>query len=276
MNWFDTRDAGGAQLLQFNTQKKFKIQLAVGRGNMKSKIWTKFLIGFVAGLCAILFPRIVAELAIADDGDVISLFQSNYLLLSAVFAILVGAVVAIFELEESRPAKEVFMTALAIPGVLSGALNTTVSVKDYKSAEKIIAQVQNTLLDSEEIQIFEIPKLVPLGAVEVPVSSRSNSFFIDDAYAQESAPIKLPEFGIGIRSSQRDYRIVLDRAATKEQALANASALSQSLPNTIYKIEENQFVIIKNGPSQDKTSALLEAIKLKRERGLNPQLVRTK
>ncbi len=81
----------------------------------------KFCIGLFAGLCASLFPRLVAELATPNTGDTFVLFSQNYLLLSLVFSIFIGAVITIFEWGITRSPKDIFMPALAVPAILPGA-----------------------------------------------------------------------------------------------------------------------------------------------------------
>jgi len=87
---------------------------------MTKSLPLKFGIGFVVGLCAALFPRLIAELATASESDAVALFRQNYIFLSLVFAVLIGAVITILEWEDSRSPKDIFMLALAIPCIMSG------------------------------------------------------------------------------------------------------------------------------------------------------------
>ena len=56
----------------------------------------KFLIGFLAGTCAVIFPRFLALLAQSDDLDV-TFFPRGYLVLAIILGLVIGVVIVIFE-----------------------------------------------------------------------------------------------------------------------------------------------------------------------------------
>jgi MFS family permease len=83
----------------------------------------KLFIGFVAGLCAALFPRLTA--ALATQGSNLIFFPLSYVVLALVFAMLIGVVVMILGWRVPAKPSDTFMMALGIPALLTGALNAT-------------------------------------------------------------------------------------------------------------------------------------------------------
>lgn len=233
----------------------------------------KFAIGFVAGLCAALFPRLIAELATSGNGDseVIALFRFNYVFLSLVFATLIGMAIMIFEWESSRSPKDVFMSALALPAILSGALNTTTSVTDLKQAELEKTAYENTLQRK-----FQIPTREPAMLMPISKMDSLNIFFINNAYADSENYHQSVDYGISLRKNQSSYVVVLDEATSKNEAEAKATTLRDHLSVKIFQDNSRRFFITTNSGPQNKTNALLEAVRLKEEKGLSPSLMKIK
>jgi hypothetical protein len=73
---------------------------------MTKSLPLKLAVGFIAGLCAALCPRLFAALATSGNGEVVALFRLNYVLLSLVFAAFIGVVIMILEWEGSRPPED--------------------------------------------------------------------------------------------------------------------------------------------------------------------------
>lgn len=249
----------------------------------------KFFIGFIAGLCAALFPRLIAELS--TSSDVVTLFEPNYIKLSLLFAMLIGAVTAIFEWESNRIPKDVFMSALAIPGIMSGALSTSASVQDFASVEaenikyvRIIEQSMGipTLGHLPTTQDQIIP---PLPTREIHGTQSSTQAhktalafsLISPAYAYDTKSQSLQQnLGVSIRKRRESFVIVLDQAQSAEEAETKVLELSEQLPVEIYAKDDNQFfVITKDGP-QSKADALIDAIEVKNAMGLSPSLLKVK
>ncbi len=238
----------------------------------------KFGIGFTAGLCAALFPRVIAELATANGSDVVSLFSFSYIVLSLIFAAIIGVVIMILEWEVKSSPKDIFMSALAIPGILSGALNTAASVKDLEQVEKEKQRYENILQQDFQIRTLEPAALEPVSDATFPGSrtGRQVSVLISNAYAAESGFRHVADYGIGVRRGAPKYVVVLDEAQSKQEAEAKATALRNKIPVKIFRSANNRYFITTSSVPESKSNALLEAIRLKREKGLNASLMEVK
>src|SRR5262245_51440849 len=94
----------------------------------------KFLIGVFAVLAAGTIPRLVAALGKPNAGTVVLVgFTDGYVQVMIVFAVMVGAVLMIFEWGVPKPPRDSFMAALGIPAVLVGAFNTAVLTRQVES-----------------------------------------------------------------------------------------------------------------------------------------------
>ena len=80
----------------------------------------KFMIGFIGGFCAAIFPRMMAALALFDSGDVV-LISAGYISVAIIFATLIGAVVMIMEWGVAKEPSATFMTALGLPETISSS-----------------------------------------------------------------------------------------------------------------------------------------------------------
>lgn len=89
-----------------------------------------FFIGFFAGVCAAYFPPLVVAITASRAGEIteqgmqLFLLSPLYLVLAFAFSIVVGIVTLIFEWDLMHRPKEVFVTALGIPALLTGAIGT--------------------------------------------------------------------------------------------------------------------------------------------------------
>lgn len=246
---------------------------------MTHSLLMKFGIGFVAGLCAALFPRVIAELATVSESDVITLFSFNYLVLSLVFAVLVGVVIAILEWGVESSPKNIFMSALAIPGILSGALNTSASVKGFEQAEKELRLYETTLQQDFDIPMLSPAVLEPIGdawPVDTNQSYVPAALFISSAQAAESGFHRVTDYGIGIRKAGPAYVVVLDQAQSREDAEAKAAALRNKTPVRIFRDNRDRYFITTSSGPQTKTNALIEAVRLKKEKGVQASLMQVK
>ncbi|TKB10857.1 hypothetical protein [Desulforhopalus sp. IMCC35007] len=238
---------------------------------MKQSRPLKFSIGLFAGLCASLFPRLVAELTTPGNGEALSLFNQNYLILSIVFSIFIGVVITIFEWDTSRSPKDIFTSALAIPAILSGALNTTATVNDIKKLQQENSSYQKTIQSISEIPILPAVIPEPMGN---DLSQKKNDItfsFVSPAYAAPDT-IQRAGFNFGVMKAQTSYVVVLDQASSRQEAEQKAGALRQKIPVKILKISSNSYLITTMSGRQNKAEALGEATRLKMTKGLQPSL----
>lgn len=245
---------------------------------MNNSLPLKFGIGFFAGLCAALFPRVIAELATASNSDVITLFSWNYVVLSLVFASLIGVVIAILQWEVKSAPKDIFMSALAIPGLLSGALNTAASVKGLEQVETEMRLYENTLQQDFQIPTLEPSALVPISKLMLPASGdqRFGFAFISTAHAGEGEFHRVANHGIGVRKRAPEYVVVLQQAGSKEDAEAKAATLRSKTPVKIFRDKNKRYFVTTASGSQSKANALIEAVRLKKTKGLNAAIMENK
>lgn len=232
----------------------------------------KFCIGLFAGLCASLFPRLVAELATPDTGDTFILFSQSYLLLSLVFSIFIGAVITIFEWETTRSPKDIFMSALAVPAILSGALNTTATVNNIKQLNVKNSEYQQTIQSLMQIPSLPPTTISPLTNNTPYTPSAIRFSLVAEAYAGTAKGQPASTYNFGVVQVQPDYLVVLDQASSQQEAEQKAAVIQQQTPVKIVKGGNNNYLIVTKRGKQNKAQALSEAIQLKTQRGLQPSL----
>lgn len=246
---------------------------------MTNSLPVKFGIGFIAGLCAALFPRFFAELATSteSENEVLELLNLNYIALSFAFAALIGTVITIFEWEESSSPKDIFMSALAIPAVLSGTLNTTISTQDFGQAEIDKKAYELALEKGYQIPTLSPSILVPLDEV---VRSKAEEYqisfsLLNTAHADTEDDVGSPisNYGIGIRKMPKSYVVVVDQASSREEAEAKVASLRSIIQTKQFRNNRNQIFITTNSSPQNKMNALIEAIRIKNKKGLTPSLM---
>jgi len=249
---------------------------------MKNSLPVKFGIGFIAGLCAALFPRLFAELATGTESEnqVLELLSFSYISLSFAFAALIGTVITIFEWEGSSSPKDIFMSALAIPAVLSGTLNTTISAQDFGQAEIDKKAYEFALEKGYQIPTLSPSILVPLDEV---VRSKAEEYQIsfslmNTAHADtiDDVGSQISNYGIGIRKMPKSYVVVIDKASSREEAETKVASLRGIIQTKQFRNNRDQIFITTNSSPQNKTNALIEAVRIKNEKGLAPSLMEVK
>jgi len=245
-----------------------------------AKPWLKFLIGFVGGICAAIFPRLMAALALYGGSDVV-LLSTGYLGIAVLFAVLVGAVVMIMEWGVLREPRATFMTALGIPALLAGALNTSNGAYELDNQAKEsnkLAELVQSLSQIPEISADSLAPLSDAGAAAGTINPLA-LLGIGMAYAGDGGTGQtVLDFNPAMQVQQRQYYIVLDRAKNANEARQKANALKSDVPNARAVQAGNKFLVIDPEP-RPRSKAVMKAIRLKKElrdRQLKPQLLRVK
>lgn len=234
----------------------------------------KFFIGFFGGLCAALFPRLMAALAVFDSKSVVVL-NLSYIGLSVIFALLVGAVVMIMEWGVAKEPRATFMSALGVPALIAGALNTTSGANNLNT----LASVNEK--NAEYMQtINDIPELGLKGFT--PLSDASDILFdpfmlvgVGNAHAADGIePVADNGFDPSMHV-QKQYVIVLDKASSAEDAEQKAEALRGTVPNA-QAVESGGNYLVIDPRQMTRQEAVINAIRLKREKNLAPSLMQSK
>jgi hypothetical protein len=246
-----------------------------------------FVIGTIGGLASVFLPRMMLLLSIDTEPAperYISLIPWDFVWLGLGFGIVVGAICAILQHGGAEQPKAVFMTALGIPALLSGVLNTTSATSKLQRVEHEKVAVLRAVGNQADISQERVNTIQPLGASSPspgsgsPVSSRQRFFFsfVTPAYAQSAAapPAQARNFDPGIQIRRPSYVVALRRASSHDEAVRLARALQKDIPTAqAVKTDQGYFVVDSLTPRSE-ASALLDAIQLKSRRGFNPSLLR--
>jgi len=234
----------------------------------------KFFIGSVAALCAVFSPRLIAALALPDRGGV-TFISTSYALLALLFALLMGLVIAVFEWRVPRTPRDTFMTTLGIPAILAGALTANQTTVELQKATKAF----DDLAKASGIPI----EPASTGATAVGKEGFLRDLLVTPVYAEgaESGPPPTEPTQLGISINQPRYFVVLDRAKTQGDAQARLSNLNRQLaaaapgppPRIEIKQQATEFLIVLAGGPMVKSTATVEAAKLKNTYRLSPSLV---
>lgn len=240
----------------------------------------KFAVGLLAGIAAVLLPRLIALLSKSDDAQIV-FFPASYFMLAAGVGVFVGLVMLVLEYQVAAKPKETFMAALGIPAVLSGALgtaSTAQSVSDLaRDAERLRQAVRQEQGIAKEgvFNVFE-----PVGGPAQSTPADDTSWlpipFIGTAHAQSNAVAAEP-IRFGVRVEQARYAVVLKQVASEREAIEEAHKLKAQLPAArAASSDKGYFVVLGNAPAGE-TDALLAAARAKKLNGeLRPVLVEVK
>jgi fluoride ion exporter CrcB/FEX len=250
----------------------------------------KFVVGFVAALCAITFPRLLARLAQSEELPIV-FFPTPYLVMAIVVALLIGFVIVIFEYKVRTQPRHTFMTALGIPALIAGALSTTSSLANLGNIkndnERLRQQVsQESDIDKAAGSFSSIKSIEPNASPAPPVPAKKTSLLplpVGEAHAQANAAAPEArannEIRFGIQVQQPRYVVVLKQAQSQDEALREAQALRQQVPSAqAVKTDSGYFVVLGDSPRTE-TDAVLAAARVQKALGagkLRPVLVEVK
>jgi hypothetical protein len=234
-----------------------------------------FLIGCFAALCAVFVPRMVAMLN-GNTAD-LQFFHSSYVVLGAAFSFVIGVITAIFEQYKHKSAAETFITALGIPALLAGALNTGTATSSLQSLATDNRKLTNALQQRSGIPVEEgTTAIVPLQFVP-DKSSQSDIQIIPSAMAQTM--VSQPgndALNFGIRVEQKAYVVVLDKTGSREEALGKAAELRKIIPSATVVQSNQDFLVVDSAKPSNKSDALLKALDLQDKTGRRTYLLQVK
>jgi hypothetical protein len=240
----------------------------------------KFTIGFVAALCAAFVPRLGAMLAPGTSAS-ITFLTVEYVIGALIFAVLIGAVIIIFEHNIPRQAKDTFIAALAIPALIAGTFNTADGVRQIDRLAERNGDLARVLAQQAQIPRsdapIEIRPIAPQAMVPSGTNLPSHFRMVTVAYAVEqvSPPTGRSSTLLGVQIQQPNYVIVLDQAQTKDQALLRVIELRAKVPQAQAVQTDKGFLIIQGAPRPE-GAAVLEAVRLKDQLKLEPRLQQVK
>lgn len=241
----------------------------------------KFVVGMVAALSAVFFPRLMAALTAADQPRV-TFVSREYFLLAFSFSALVAVVVMILEWRVPRAPRDTFMTTLGIPAMLAGALSasqgTTALQQAIETQEKLAAELGK--LGGIAMQ----PSSPPAARNAARLQGSLLDAVVTHAYASSferdsPSPQSPPRLGIFVEEPL--YLIVFGRTPKREEAEARMADLTArrakvATPRPValqIQRHANEFLIVVSGGPRPKNDALLEALRLKDVYHVAPVLV---
>ncbi len=226
----------------------------------------KFIIGFIAGFSAAIFPRLTALMLVPHGENNLNIISAGYLFYSLLFAVLIGAVIMIMEWRLPKEPRITFMSALGIPAILTGSFNTldSASALDLQTEEnKRLNQLVEQALD---ITIIRGDKIKPISLQNNPPLPSLGFSFISEAHAQEDNITRLAQnrANPSIQPVQAHYIVVLDKRPTRDAAIARANELNNTIPAQAISSGGDYF-IIKKGQPTNRSNALIEAIRIRND-----------
>jgi hypothetical protein len=238
----------------------------------------KFLIGTFAVMAAAVIPRLVAALGTPGEVHLVG-FTKDYLVVSTIFAAMVGLTLVIFEWRVPRVPRDSFMVALGIPGVLVGAFNTTVLTRQIDS----IGQTQTAAFQkgATEIGVSIDNSSPPIQLPEPKTPGVTGSLFdwqiVPRVQAQQPATDDgqrhLAQAGnVGIEYKLPRYYVTLTRPSSQQEAEAAAGRLKNDFPGATAVRQGDAFVVVESIQPKLSSEALAIAARAK-QKNLNPTLI---
>lgn len=245
---------------------------------MVTKCTGSFVIGLFAGVCAVFVPRMGSLLGGADL-ERISIFPAPFVVMGLAFAAIVGAVLAILYYGRSSSPGEQFMAALGVPALLAGALSTSAQTGRVQQLQVTADQLSSFAVAAEQIRKNDTPvDIFPIA----PAADKSSAGFerllgIGTAHAGQPEPIRTQQSllqSATVGASEPSYALLVAKSASAAAAQQRASQLRAKYPNArAIRAGDKYGVIVDIRPE---SSAVAEAIRIKRESGVAPELIRLK
>ena len=148
-----------------------------------SRFLRDFVVGAFAALCASFIPRLAAALPTTADSTLLTIrvFTTEYVVTTLVFALLVGGVVVVLEGSASRTPREVFISALAVPALVTGFVNAAAVSNQAKELAEANLRLNMERAQQEGIEVTGTP--ARSGARNLRIPS-----LIPTAFAANEAP----------------------------------------------------------------------------------------
>jgi hypothetical protein len=258
--------------------------MATPAGKGIGQVLGHFAIGAIAGFVSVFMPRMMLLLSVDTEPAperYITLFNQDFLWLGVAFSILIGVVCAILEFGAAQEPRVVFMTALGLPALISGVLNTTSATNKLERSEQERVSVLRNIGSQEGIPQQRPATWEPLSstgdAPDERPPARSGSWFLFASPAFAQSPGRGPQpaggFDPGIQVQRPGYVVTLKRAGSEAEALRQATELQKEFPAARAVKTDQGFFVVDGLTARSESEALLTAIKLKSRKDLAPSLL---
>lgn len=237
--------------------------------------WMLFGVGFTAGLCAALFPRLAPMIAQSADVN-IKLLHMDYLIVALVFSAIIGMVIMWFYWGTEHKPQTLFMVALGIPSLLSSSLNMNDSTKTIAQQQQVRQQLEVKLQRSSSIETLNNDDAPEKIKDEVSSLRHDLGDYLGIARAHAgSNDTDKTDFNPGIQTQTgRDAYVVVLAKAPRAQDLASPKRQYESLNIEGVKIIETErgFYLVAGKRHRTRLGALTEALDIKEKAGSNKSI----
>jgi hypothetical protein len=237
-----------------------------------SRFLRDFVVGAFAALCASFIPRLAAALPTTPDSTLLTIrvFTAEYVVTTLVFALLVGGVVVVLEWSSNRTPREVFISALAVPALVTGFVNAAAVSNQAKELAEANLRLNMERAKQEGIEVTGTP--VRSGARNPRIPSLIPTAFA----ASEPPPAQTEKFSLAIQLREPEYWVSLGSAETKEAAEAKKREIGEGHGELKVERHGDKFhVLLAGGSALPYSEAVSRAVEIKRqtEGALTPALI---
>ena len=248
----------------------------------KNKIISKktlFLIGLSAGIIAAVFPRLLPSMTQTSSVVSIELFNEGFYYAVAGFASMIGVAMIWFYSGTREHTKNLFMSALALPAVLSGGINmnsvSSIAGENLAELEGRNQALHKKLEDGLGIDFLELKIDSDAQTDDVTIL---DFIGISSAYAAglSKKESDLSSVRFKMESLERNYTLVYEVSDSESVVKQKEQELKLMKIENLMTIKiDNKFYLLQDD-RKTKTEVLLEAIELKDEHDFTPGIVKLK
>lgn len=230
--------------------------------------WMLFGVGFTAGLCAALFPRLAPMMARGADVN-IQLLHLDYIIVALLFSAMIGVVMMWFYWGTSHKPQTLFMAALGIPSLLSSSFNMTESTEVIRQQQQQQQRLEKTVQELSGIEILNegAPAKVEGGGM----SGLWDYLGVARAYAADGEQHTPVHFNPGIQTQGENarYMVVLADAPDQVQLAELERRYQQrNIPGLKVIKTDQGYYLVAGESHRTKAGAYTEALSLKQKTGI--------
>jgi len=241
-----------------------------------------FLIGISAGVIASFFPRLLPFLSSTDQSVTITLFTLNFFFGASAFSLMIGVSMIWLYMGTKEHTKNLFMSALALPAVLSGGVSmstfTSTAERKISDLNNQTIKLQKELKKQKDIKIKELDLngLEPLTLQQI-LGSFS---IISSAHAESSIGALAPQDNSSVRISvdslEKKFVIMLGTSKNLQSIEKQKTKIDNYGIHNIKTYEIGNSYYLLESERKTKSEALLNAIEFQEKYKLNPVLIQAK
>ena len=242
-----------------------------------------FSIGITAGIIASSFPRLLPFLSQSSDVVALELFTTKFYLVALIFSLMIGVAMIWMYQGTSEHTKNLFLSALALPAVLSGGINmSSVSTSAEQQMSMLNSQTQLLKEELKKNNPIETFKLDIKSLKSVPLSFIPELFGISTAYAGDPATMFDTEQSskgsvqFNVQNLKKNFFLSYGEASSREEIISQLEVLRGKGIVSVTPLEINgKFIILGNEP-QTEANAIVQAIELKKAKQITAKVVEIK